>query len=79
MLTNIEMETLTVIKAAARKFVSQDIDWEQRRYELAKDFMAHLMPKAIDRGNPHGLTGDEMADTAVLYADKLIEKLRKKV
>ena len=79
MLTNLEVETLIAVKRAANKLTNQDVDWEQRRYELAKDFMAHLIPKAIDRGNPHGLTGEEMVDTAVQYADKLIEKLRKKL
>lgn len=35
-MTQIELETMTAIKNAARKYTSHEIDWEQRRYEIAK-------------------------------------------
>ena len=66
-LTNLEVETLNAVKAAARKLASQDVDWEQRRYELVKE----LLP-SIKRDTP-----EEMVNTAIEIADVAIERLRK--
>lgn len=68
-MTNIELETLNAVKAAARKIANQDIDWEQRRYELVKA----MLPR-IERETP-----EEMVDAAIEIADIAIAKLRKKV
>lgn len=68
-MTNIELETLSAVKAAARKIANQDIDWEQRRYELVKA----MLPR-IERVTP-----EEMVDAAIEIADITIAKLRKKV
>lgn len=68
-MTNIELETLNAVKAAARKIANQDIDWEQRRYELVKA----MLPR-IERVTP-----EEMVDAAIEIADITIAKLRKKV
>ena len=68
-LTNLEVETLTAVKAAARKLAREEIDWEERRYELVKQ----LLP-AIHRD-----TVEEMVNTAVEIADAAITTLRKKV
>lgn len=54
-----------------RKMKDQrEIDWEQRRYEIAKD----LYPFTLDgcRGNIKGA-----ANEATSYADTLIEELKK--
>lgn len=51
------------------------IDWEQRRYEIAKDMMAAFLSNscsAIYMGNT-----DEQAKYAVGYADALIAELKK--
>lgn len=51
------------------------IDWEQRRYEIAKDMMAAFLSNScsiIYTGNP-----DEQAKYAVIYADALIAELKK--
>ena len=68
-LTQLEVETLTAVKAAARKLSREDIDWEERRYELVKN----ILP-SISRDTP-----EEMVDAAITLADIAIEKLRKKV
>lgn len=68
-LTNLEVETLNAVKAAARKLASQDIDWEQRRYELVKA----VLP-SIKR-----LTAEEMVKDAIEIADEAIKALRQKV
>ena len=43
------------------------IDWEQRRYEIAK----HILSKTFILGSPNG-----SADNAVRFADALIETLK---
>ena len=61
----------------------KDIDWEQRRYEIAKDAITSTLfggnngtPNSWINSNPNKYK--EMADNAVLMADALIEKLRNK-
>lgn len=53
----------------------KDIDWEQRRYEVAKDMMAAFLSNSCSNvymGNP-----DEQAKCAVMFADALITELKK--
>lgn len=53
----------------------KDIDWEQRRYEIAKDMMAAFLSNSCSNvymGNP-----DEQAKCAVMFADALITELKK--
>ena len=57
----------------------QDIDWEQRRYEIAKEMMLELYRQATavsERGQ--GVMLKDIADIAVGFADILIEKLKKR-
>ena len=49
----------------------QEIDWEQRRYEIAKDILS------AQHGN-YPLTVEEGTDFAVEVADMLIQKLKEK-
>ena len=52
----------------------KDIDWEQRRYEIAKDMMAAFLSNSCSNvymGNPN-----EQAKEAVMYADALIAELK---
>lgn len=55
--------------------LTTEIDWEQRRYEIAKDMIAAFL------SNPnvaiHGDSAEEHASDAVLYADALIAELKK--
>ena len=48
----------------------QEIDWEQRRYELVKEMMIELHRRGV-------VEWDELADGAVGLTDMLIEKLKK--
>lgn len=53
----------------------KDIDWEQRRYEVAKDMIAAFLSNSCSNvymGNP-----DEQAKYAVMFADALIAELKK--
>lgn len=68
-LTNLEVETLTAVRSAARKISNDVIDWEERRYELVKT----IAPTFIRNGQ----SPRDVANSAVEYADAIIEKLRK--
>ena len=50
----------------------QEIDWEQRRYELAKDI---LVKTYFDKKNT--LLYDSDINSAISYANRIIEKLKK--
>ena len=57
----------------------QEIDWEQWRYEIAKEMMLELYRQATavsERGQ--GTMLKDIADIAVGFADILIEKLKKR-
>lgn len=53
--------------------LNTSIDWEQRRYEIAKDVYCTLLERSND-----GLTYFQKAENAVRRADALIEALKKK-
>lgn len=53
------------------------VDWEKRRYEIAKDVLAAFM--ANNEPDVHGGSPRTQAIAAVEYADALIEELRKEV
>ena len=48
----------------------KEIDWEQRRYEIAKDVLSTLV------SDPN-IADCEIASEAVRYADALIKELKK--
>lgn len=73
-------------KSSGRKFMefelefiqektNNNIDWELRRYEIAK----FMLPVVCELRNVYGysLTRKEAANEAVSYADALIEELKK--
>ena len=90
---NIELEALSLAKAAMRKYISstEDVDWEQRRYEIAKEASIGLL-KAYWTDDSCGISqfvNDNFEDgtfespdaaiacVAVDYAEALIEELKK--
>lgn len=57
-------------------FMERDIDWEQRRYELAKEAMNGLLSApVVDGVNPNPSVKD-IATLSVRLADALIEELK---
>ena len=54
----------------------KEIDWEQRRYEIAKDILTAWCTNP-DRGTGLGILKDDSA-AAVRYADALIKALKEK-
>ena len=61
---------ITLAESQEQTKQEQEIDWEQRRYEIAKDILS------AQHGN-YPLTVEEGTDFAVEVADILIEKLKK--
>ena len=57
----------------------QEIDWEQRRYEIAKEMMPIIYWHGME-AQKHGqsVKRKDTAYYAVIFADMLIEKLREK-
>ena len=58
---------------------TKEIDWEQRRYEIAKDMMHVIYQQevsVINRGQ--GIILKDVADIAVSFADMLINELKNK-
>ena len=51
----------------------QEIDWEQRRYEIAKDILIKIY---FDKRNKHPLLFDSDIHSAISYANKIIDKLK---
>lgn len=88
-MTNIELQTLNAVKAAAREYISREIDWEQRRYEIAKEMLPMLYQfganmiitlesyeELAEPDNEKKLR-DVAIKGAVELADGLIEELKK--
>lgn len=74
---DLEQQTLTNISKT-----TSTIDWEQRRYEIAKDIFAHTMLLPYDCLSSLSLTSDDenatvYAEIAVDLADTLIKELKK--
>ena len=73
-MTNIELQTMSAVKSAAMKYVNKKdgIDWEQRRYEIAKDVLAAIVSNSVH----YASNKQTYIDISVDYADLLIKKLQ---
>ncbi len=70
-MTTIEQEALAIVKRAAKKYVDSPINWEQRRYEIAKAALPAISHwKSV-------MCVDDLTDYAIMVADNLINKLKK--
>jgi hypothetical protein len=72
MLTKIEMQYMEAVIAMNRRMRDHEVDWEQRRYEIAKD----IYPIACHDMNTLE-SKDAPAKAAVELADLLIAELKK--
>lgn len=81
-MNNLEQQTLEAARSFFRRSADKEINWEQRRYELAKDAMSALISNpAIFQLNPQvGVLSwrseKPLAEVAVEIADTVIEKLK---
>ena len=75
-MTNLEQAFLESATRYFREAQSKEIDWEQRRYEIAKDILTAWCSNP-DRGTGLGIPKNDSA-AAVRYADALIKELKNK-
>lgn len=70
-MTQIDLELKSMAKSALREYISSRgaIDWEQRRYEIAKDVLCACLAS----GRTDGIS---TVDYAVSVADELIMLLK---
>lgn len=75
-MTNAELQAIESVKGIYREMKkANEINWEQRRYEIAKEVLAGIVGNSKVKG-----TVDEslIVKVAVVFADLLIEELRQK-
>ena len=70
-MTNLEQTFLESATRYFREAQSKEINWEQSRYEIAKDVLIALIAK------PEIVLTASDAKVAIRYADALIEELKK--
>lgn len=68
-------DTFEVNVNQVESFLNESIDWEQRRYETAKDVLAAFMSNSCS--NVFVGSKENQAKDAVEYADALINELKK--
>lgn len=63
-MTQLEQRLMGLATTALRMYINDEPDWEQRRYEIARDLYAN--------------NRDASAERCVAWADELIKELKKK-
>lgn len=58
-------------------FMENDIDWEQRRYELAKEAMNGLLSAPVVDGINPNPSAEDIVMSSVRLADALIKELKR--
>lgn len=83
MVSILEKEYMETVIRMGRRMNSGEIDWEQRRYEIAKDMMVAIMQNPdITAGmacepEPREDVPDTLARVSLTFADAFIAKLKK--
>lgn len=73
-MTQIEMQAMESVKGIYREISKQnETNWEQRRYEIAKEVLPEIMGQCHEY--PKNITIQKMCGYAVEVADALIEEL----
>lgn len=79
MMTKIEMQAMDAVIGIHREMrKANEIDWEQRRYEIAKEILPYLVTENKTLAIQHGIycNKEEIASITVEYADLLIQALK---
>lgn len=83
MISVLEKQYMETVIRMGRRMQSGEIDWEQRRYEIAKDMMAAIMNNPdITAGvacepNPQEDVPATLARVSLTFADALVAELKK--
>lgn len=83
MISVLEKQYMETVIRMGRRMQSGEIDWEQRRYEIAKDMMAAIMNNPdITAGfacepKPQEDVPATLARVSLTFADALVAELKK--
>lgn len=83
MISVLEKQYMETVIRMGRRMNSGEIDWEQRRYEIAKDMMAAIMNNPdIAAGvacepEPREDIPATLAKLSLTFADALVDELKK--
>ena len=67
---------ITLAEPQEQQTPKQEIDWEQRRYEIAKEMMIELYRQKAVKTHSQSINLKDIKDFAVAFADMLIQKLK---
>lgn len=70
----------TYLEETIYKLDGSNIDWEERRYEIAKTVLPKMLDWLTASGtiNSEAIEGNRAVRNAVFFADALIDELKKK-
>lgn len=69
---------ITLTEPQEQSKPKQEIDWEQRRYEIAKELMYKIYRQKVAVSmQGQGIMLKDIADIAIAFADTLIKELKK--
>lgn len=84
MITKVEMQAMDAVIGIHREMKKANVvDWEQRRYEVAREAMSAILSNSglvasvTAEGEPRWGTKASVASVAVKFADILISELKK--
>lgn len=81
MVSVLEKQYMETVIRMGKRLQNGEIDWEQRRYEIAKEVMAVMIVAitkgAIDKGAMYDPNYRSLAMTSVVAATALIDELKK--
>lgn len=81
MISVIEKEYMETVIRMGKRLQSGQPDWEQRRYEVAKEVMASMVGAvvkgAIDKGAMYDPNYTSLAKTSIAAASALVDELKK--
>lgn len=70
---------ITLTEPQEQSKPKQEIDWEQRRYEIAKELMYKIYRQKVAVSmQGQGIMLKDIADIAIAFADTLIKELKEK-
>lgn len=80
-MTVIEKQYMKTVIRMGKRLLNGEPDWEQRRYEIAKEVMASVVGAvvsgAIDKGAMYDPNYTSLAKTSIAAATALVDELKK--
>lgn len=74
----LRLHEVDLIPESTEKYQKKEIDWEKRRYELAKEAMNGILSPSIIIANSQQYSPKTVVRRSIRIADLMIEQLKKK-